>query len=392
MYRPDSLPSERMPAIEQTGIFGAMFEGCFRNGFDVFFVGLFEVAGVGVHLEPLFGQPGNGHPCIESAGIGNADFAPLLGQLLIDASHASKMQGSVRWQARLRLWNNSFAFLDRPLYIASVAVTKEQKQLYNEKVQDYKTQADDLKKEVSMMKAAARKNSKLAPYLQAKAAVLGIQRANILVLMSRLSHSIQNIKNESFLSDARKEMNTHIGDLAKIAGEHLPDGFTENQDTLPRFAKMTVAHRLQLMGGFYDCINNIKETMGNSSKWRWSFPDTYMRLLVLCRNLLDLKDFERTKDPTDENYRPYQEYMRLMMEISQTTAQEFRQKYELSTREVGDLQKTEKVFAFQKQIYGFIGQKEELERATNALDNVKEMIESIMAEKKGKKKKKKRKK
>lgn len=270
-----------------------------------------------------------------------------------------------------------------------VAVSKEQKQLYSEKIGAYKTQADDLKKEISMMKAAGRKKSALEPYFLIKCAILGVQRANILVLMSKISLQIQNIKMESFLSDARKELNTYIGDLCKIAGEHLDGGLTENSDRLLKFSQIGVEQRLKLISGLFECVETVKTTMGNSSKWRWSFPETYLRLLKLTRNLLDFKDFEKTKDPNHENYRPYQEYYNQMMELSQVTAQEFRQKYELGSKVVGDLQKTEEVFAFQKQIYGFTGQKDDLERASNAMDNVKEMIESLTAEKKGKKKKKK---
>ncbi|MCB1172453.1 MAG: hypothetical protein KDK39_02755 [Leptospiraceae bacterium] len=273
-----------------------------------------------------------------------------------------------------------------------MAVTKEQKQLFNTKVRPYKSQSEDLKKEISMLKAAARKNNKLEAYFHIKSAVLGIQRANLQVTMSKLSYAIQSLKNDTYLSEARKELNQHINDLSRLAGETLDGGLTDNKDNLPKFAAVSVQQRLNLLRGFFDSIENVKNTMGTSSKWRWSFPDTFRRLLILGRNLLDFKDYERTKDPNNENYRPYQEYMQTLMEISQVTAQEFRQKYELSTSDAGDLQQTEKVFSFQKQVYLFTGQKDELQRSTNALDNVKSMLETLQAEKSGKKKKVKRKK
>lgn len=271
-----------------------------------------------------------------------------------------------------------------------VAVSKEQKQLYNDTIKPYKSEAEDLKKEISTMKAVGHKKQKLEPYFLLKGALLGIQRANVLVLMSRLSQEIQSIKNDSFLNDARKELNNHLTDLARLVGEQLDGSLTENQDILPKIAESTPTQRLKLLMGFRDSINNVKDIMGQSSKWRWSFPDTHLRLLTVARNMLDFKDFERTKDSNHENFRSYQEYMQFMMEESQVAAQEYRQKYELSTNEVGDLQKTEKIFSFQKQVYGFTGQRDELDRATNALENVKEMIESQMAEKQGKKRKKKK--
>jgi hypothetical protein len=104
--------------------------------------------------------------------------------------------------------------------------------------------------------------------------------------------------------------------------------------------------------------------------------------------LLDFKQYERTRDPNDENYRPLQEHMRFMMEESQKAAQEYRSKYELSTNEVADLQIIQKIFDMQKMVFTFTGQRDELRKASIASDNNKEKIEAQMAEKKGPKKKK----
>ncbi|MEQ9363386.1 MAG: hypothetical protein RIF32_04030 [Leptospirales bacterium] len=269
-----------------------------------------------------------------------------------------------------------------------MAVSKEQKYLYNEKVRVYKSQAEDLKKEIATVKGAGRRNQKLDPYLQVRAGVLGIQRANTLVQMSRLSQQIQNIKNDTFLNDARKELSSRMTDLLKVVGDDLDGTLTDNLERLEGLSEMTPAQKLHLMVGFKEAVENVRHAMGETSKWRWNFPDMYLKLVKLTRNLLDFKRYERTKDPNDENYRPLQEYMRFMMEESQKAAQEYRSKYELSTNEVTDLQVIEKIFEMQKKVYLFTGQKDELRKATIALDNNKEKIEAQMAEKKGGKKKK----
>lgn len=269
-----------------------------------------------------------------------------------------------------------------------MAVSKEQKNQYNEKVRVYKSQAEDLKKEIATVKGAGRRNVRLDPYFQIKAAILGIQRANTLVQMSRLSQQIQNIKNDSYLSDARKELSSRMTDILKIVGEDLDGTLTENLEKLESIGELTPAQKLNLLLGFKEAVENVRQAMGETSKWRWYFPDMYLKLLTLARNLLDFKQYERTKDPGNEHYRPLQEYMRFMMDLSQNTAQEYRSKYELSTSEVADLQVIEKIFEMQKKVYSFTGQKDELRKATIALDNNKEKIEAQMAEKKSGKKKK----
>ncbi|MCB1309277.1 MAG: hypothetical protein KDK30_13885 [Leptospiraceae bacterium] len=261
------------------------------------------------------------------------------------------------------------------------------------KIKPYKSTAEDLKKEISTMRAVARRNARIEPYFLFKIAVLGIQRANTLVLMSRLSQEIQNIKNDSYLNDARRELNSLIGDLMKVVGEDIDGTLTENQELLPLIAQVSWEQRLHLCQGFKESIQNVKNAMGESSKWRWSFPDMHMRLATLARNLLDFKAYERiSKDPSHDDYRPLQEYFQFMMEESQLAAQEFRTKYELSTRDVSDLQKIQRIFEFQKKIYSFSGQKEELKRVSTSLDNVNEMIESLIGGKKDKDKDKSRKK
>ena len=250
--------------------------------------------------------------------------------------------------------------------------------------------AEDIKKEISTLKAVSRKNPRLEPYFTFKISVLSVQRANTLVLMSRLSQEIQNIKNDSYLNDARREVNGQIGDICKIVGEDIDAGLTDNQEAMATIVEFKPIQRLHLLQGFKQCLEAIKGSMGQTSKWRWSFPDAHLKLTTLARNLLDFKQFDRTKDPNDENYRPLQEYMRFLQEESHLAAEEFRQKYELSTKDVSDLQRLQRIFEFQKRLFTFTGQRDELDRVLARLDNVKEMVESLIGDKgdkKGKKKK-----
>lgn len=269
-----------------------------------------------------------------------------------------------------------------------MAVSKEQKLQYNDKVKVYKAQSEDLKKEIATVKGAGRRNAKLDPYFQVRAAILGIQRANTLVQMSKLSLLIQSLKNDSFLNDARKELASRMTDLLKVVGDDLDGSLTDNQDRLVQVSELTPEQKLNLMQGFKQAIENVRIAMGEGAKWRWNFPDMYMNLVRLGRNLLDFKRYERTKDPMDPNYQPLQEYMRFLMDESQNCAQEFRSKYELSTKNVSELQQIDKIFAMQKQVYTFTGQKDDLQRISIALDSNKEKIEALMAEKKSGKKKK----
>ena len=135
-------------------------------------------------------------------------------------------------------------------YYVAVAVSKEQKHLYSQKVKPYKTTADDLKKEIATVKVAARRNKGLEAYFSIKTAILGIQRANTLVQMSLLSQEIQNIKNDSYLNDARKELSGHISDLLKVVCDTRDGGLTENLEDLERLSELTPEQKFNLLQGF----------------------------------------------------------------------------------------------------------------------------------------------
>ncbi|MBX7058269.1 MAG: hypothetical protein K1X75_09410 [Leptospirales bacterium] len=268
-----------------------------------------------------------------------------------------------------------------------MAVSKDQKNLFNEKVRGYRNFSEDVKKEAATLKAVARKNPRLDSYVQVRTAILSLQRSNTLVLMSRLSQEIQSIKNDSYLNEARKEIGARLGELCKLVGEDLDSGLTENSEKLEGISELSYPQRVRLVRGFRQAIENVRQAMGETSKWRWYFPDLQLKLVTLARNLMDYKKYERTRDPNDPDFEPLRDLMDFILEASQNAAQEYRSKYELSTKEVSDLAVIRKIFEMQKRIYTFTGQRDEVARVTTSLDSISEKIESIMAEKSGKKKK-----
>ena len=272
-----------------------------------------------------------------------------------------------------------------------MAVTKEQKALYNSRVKPYKECMNDLKKEISTISGAAKRNTKLKAYMLVQSSILGIKMANTLVMMSRLSMEIQSLKKEDDLNNARKEISARLTDLTGVVGNEVDGSLTENQEKLVQVRLLNVTQRLHLLQAFREAIGPVKATMGDTSKWRWYFPDLHFKLVVVTKNLFDFKEFDKAKDPREEFYRERQEMLQFLIEEIRSTAQEYRSKYELSTRQVDDLVPIRKLFELEKKVHILTGNKEELGRTQTSLDAINEKIEAIMAEKKGGKKKKKKK-
>lgn len=267
-----------------------------------------------------------------------------------------------------------------------MAVTKEQKRLFNEKVKTYKNQLEDIKRESSTLKAVGRSNSIIDPYVQIQLAVLSLQRANTLIVMSRLSIEIQNLKNDSYLNDARKEISNKLNDLLRIVGDNLDGSLTENRDNLKKIEKMTPPRKIRLMEGFKRTTEEVKEVLGPKSKWRWSFPEIHLKTAILAKNMFDFVEFGKVRDPGEEFFRDRHELLAFITNELLYSAQEYRSRYELSTKDVSDLQIIQRIQELLIRIYSVTGNQNELVKMKNALDAMKEKIEIVMAEKTGKKK------
>lgn len=267
-----------------------------------------------------------------------------------------------------------------------MAITREQKKIYNEKIKPYKGRLDELKKKISTTKTAARKKPSLDAYFRVHSAAVGVQVANLLVMMANLSQKIQSLKNDGFLNDARKELSNLLSDLLKIVGEDIEGTLTENREKLAQLSHLTPRETLQLLKAIKESIDGVKDAMGANSKWRWYFPDLYYKLAVLSRNLFDFRAFEKSKNPSEEYFRERHEHLRFVVQESHNAAQEYRSRYELSTREVSDLEMIRRLFEMMKKIYVFTGNRDEVQKITTSMDAINEKIELLMAEKQKKKK------
>ncbi len=262
-----------------------------------------------------------------------------------------------------------------------MTVSAEKKELYKEKVKPFKEKVDELKKEIGKLKQEANKNERLRPFFTIKGSALSIAYANTLVLMSNLSETIQNIKSNQYLDQARKEISNSISDLNKVFGEQIDSGLTENQELLEQLQEIKPKHKLHFAQEIVSAIQRVKDALGETSKWRWSFPDMHYRFIIFAKNWFDFKLYERCKDPREEDYRPLQEYIEMLSSEAQNAAQEFRSRYELSTQEIASLYKIRSLFEMQKQVYILMNNKNELNRVQTSLDNISDMIENLIAKK-----------
>ncbi|MDC7223979.1 MAG: hypothetical protein PQJ60_09575, partial [Spirochaetales bacterium] len=111
--------------------------------------------------------------------------------------------------------------------------------------------------------------------------------------------------------------------------------------------------------GFAIC--SIEDGFGPNSKWKWSFVELEGRLAAISKNCLDMKRFIAGLDPRVEGYKERLFHMDMTCELLQKSAEEYRKKYELSTRRLDDYKKALDYLGALRRIYVLLNKPEQAE-------------------------------
>ncbi|MCR8628198.1 hypothetical protein BEN42_12995 [Leptospira interrogans serovar Canicola] len=271
-----------------------------------------------------------------------------------------------------------------------MALNKEQKQEFAEKLTDFKVYLDDLKKESNLFKSQLRKDPRLEPYYQIALSVNAIKMINTCLLVNDLSVAILDIKSDTYLNTGRKEIYNAISGMEKVVGADFEGSLAENKDLLAKIPEFLPVQRLNFIKAIRQVTNKTIDAFGTNSKWKWSFPEIHFKIAVLCKNIFDFRAFEKERDLENPHYYIRQEHFNLILELCNYAAQEYRTKFDLSTQDAGDLKKSIAMLEVNRKILQTTGETEDLEKTKTLIESLQDKVESIEADKDKKKKKKKK--
>jgi hypothetical protein len=270
-----------------------------------------------------------------------------------------------------------------------MALTKEQKQEFQEKVADFKAYLEELKKELSVLKTQLKKNPATAPYYNIAMAINAIKTINTNLLINDLSVAIQGINANNYLETARNEISNCLKYIEDAVGDEIDGSLNENREKLDLIQEITATQRLNLVKALRECIKKTIAAFGPNSKWKWRWPDVSYRLTGVAKNIFDFRDFEKGKDLDNPDYYTQREHFSLIIELANSTAQEFRTKFDNSTQETGDLKISVTLLDLNRRIFQITGETEDLEKTKTLIESLKQKIESLETDDDKKKKKKK---
>jgi hypothetical protein len=216
-------------------------------------------------------------------------------------------------------------------------ITQEQRNRYAAKVKEYKTSIDAiLLKEQSLSNLLKQPGGQGAGYVRIKLAGETLVLTSYQVLINSLSVSLLGIKNEDSLAEARKSIGRSIKYLEDIVTGFVDAAFSEYEANLAEIAEVSYEERYELLRKIGFAIREIEEGYGANSKWKWSFVEMWGKLATVAKNSLDLKRAFLDMDLVSPNRMIVLSYIGFIKKQLQTTADRYREKYEVSSMKMDD--------------------------------------------------------
>ncbi len=220
-------------------------------------------------------------------------------------------------------------------------IPKEKKDAYNSIVKDLKEQLEIVLKKAQKYEREGLRDSQLnSLYKRVAASNIYLDTVLLYCKMNEYSLQIMDIKNDLYLTNARKNIYQSIKMIESIVGHFVDTSLTDNAEILLKLNLLSPKRILHLAKKIEYSIALVELSEGENSKWKWNFVEMYSKYATLVKNLINFKDYvNKMYDPTIPYYEEINELIKLVKQAIDSAAQKYRTKYELSTMDVADMNK-----------------------------------------------------
>lgn len=267
-----------------------------------------------------------------------------------------------------------------------MAITKAEKSVYNDYIKDFKTQIDASYKRLGELEKKKKEMPRIKGYITVEAVVELLKIIMLNISMNDASFEILKIKNEAALKNARKEFFSVLQKMEGIIGDQVDRSLKENEEYLADIDRINPQQTLKLIQRINYALSTLIDRIGETSKWKWSFVDLQARVAAIVKNSINFSDVQKYRDPRMEFYRERQQLMSLCKQSLRDAAQQFRTKYEQSTKVPGDMLKSIEFLTVLRRIHVLFGESDEATRLKTAIDAMRARLEADEKEKEKEKK------
>ncbi len=227
-------------------------------------------------------------------------------------------------------------------------VTNEQRELYSDLINNYKTRIETNLKEIRTLSIKASQDTQNESTYRIKMVNIHLNNVSIYCAMNEVSISFMDVKNSAFLDKARQELYEILINLEKLITKYIDVPFSDLQENLSKIAHVTDIQKLSLVKKIGYCITLVIEEFGENTKWKWSFVEIQGRFAVVAKNMFDFKRYQKLDAPSEAGYIERRNHLNWIQTLLTNASNGYREKFELSTKDLEDIKKA---IDFQKALY-----------------------------------------
>ena len=218
-----------------------------------------------------------------------------------------------------------------------------------------------LEKEKNLLKLMKADNSG-GEYKKRLLAEEMIYVSTLYMSINSLSLKILEVKNNDALNDARKTIYKAIIYLEEIVSNAVDCPYSELEPKIATISNMPIEKRFYLVRKLGLVIRLLVDAFGENSKWKWSFVELRGRFAAVAKNMIDMKAACKDYfDPRSQDYDNTVLYVRLIRSLLDKSANEYRDKYELSSRRIDDMRMGINFLIANRRIAMILGESDESE-------------------------------
>jgi hypothetical protein len=257
-----------------------------------------------------------------------------------------------------------------------MAVSKADKTAYNEYTKDLKIEKDASYKHITELQKKQKEMPRIKAYFVIETVLELLKIISLDLNMSDASVEIMNIKNENSLKNARKEFINVLQKMEDLVGNQVDRSLRENEEYLQALDRINPQQWLNFIKRMHYVLSTLIEKIGETSKWKWSFVDLNARVSVITKNIINFSDIQKYRDPRTEYYRERQDLLKICKSSLRDVAQQYRNKYEQSTKVPGDMLKSIEFLSILRKILILFSESDEANKLKNTLDALRARLEA----------------
>ena len=198
-------------------------------------------------------------------------------------------------------------------------ITQEQRNLYFEKVKEYKKLIDARLSKEKTLQELLKPDDPGVSHKRIAAAEEALNVASHYILINSVSVALLGIKNEHFLAEARRAIARSIKHFEDTVTAYIDAPYADYEKNLEAISDLSPQNRYQLLMKLGFAIKELEDAYGEMSRWKWAFIELWGKYATVSKNLLDLKNLPANLDFDSPNREVTHDHLSMVKGLFRTT-------------------------------------------------------------------------